>query len=155
MPKNNSNHQNALARVRRYFPQVEEVEDGLKPLEVEVTAKDSKSAAVRNHQGCAMAVACKRLTKADGVIVSISTAYIIKGKTATRYSVPQHVQREIVSFDREAGFAEGNYRLVPKEPSNRLDEPKPTGPHKVTGKLRKTFHYTAGIRTVLGSENVR
>ncbi|SRR6266576_1645105 len=155
MSKNNSNHKGALARVRRYFPQVEEVEDGLKPIEVEVTAKDSKSATVRNHEGCAMAVACKRLTKADGVIVSITTAYVIKGKTATRYNVPMAVQKEIVSFDREAGFAPGSYSLVPQVPSRRLDEPKPTGPHKVTGKPRRTYHHTAGIRTVLGSENVR
>jgi len=155
MSKNNSNHKCALARVRRYFPQVEEVEDGLKSIEVEVTAKDSKSAAVRNHEGCAMAVACKRLTKADGVIVSISTAYIIKGKTAIRYEVPMAVQKEIVSFDREAGFAEGKYHLIPKPPSAKLGESVPTGPHKVTGKPRRTYHHTAGIRTVLGSENVR
>src|SRR6266550_2997179 len=142
MTKNNSNHKRALAVVQKYFPQVEEVEDGTKPIEVEVTAKDSKSAAVRNHQGCAMAVACKRLTKADGVIVSISTAYIIKGKTATRYRVPAAVQREIISFDREAGFAEGSYNIRPMEPTSKLGHEKPTGPHKVTGKPRRTFHYT-------------
>ncbi|SRR6266550_2998716 len=155
MTKNNSNHKRALAVVQKYFPYVKNVEDGEQPIQVEVTKQDSSSAAVRNHETCAMAVASKRLTKAKGVIVSIGTAYIIKGETALRYAVPQAVQREIVSFDREAGFAPGEYKLVPFRPSQRLSEIKPTLPHKVSGKPRKNNHHTAGIRAVLGSENVR
>lgn len=142
----------AVSLVRKYFPQVEEVEDGNDRLEVEVTARDSNSAAARNHEGCAMAVACKRKLKADGVIVSLGVAYIIKGKLATRYRVTGSVQREIVSFDRNAGFAEGNYPLVPFSPTDRLGESRKTGPHKVTGTPRKTLHHTAGVRTVLGSK---
>jgi hypothetical protein len=146
-------YKRSLAIVRKYFPKVQEVEDGDGPLTVEVTNADSNSAAVRNHEGCAMAVACKRKTKADGVIISIGSAYVIKGKIATRYRVPGAVQREIVSFDRDAGFAPGSYELAPLTPSQRIGESHRTNhTHKVTGTPQVRKHRTSGIRTVLGSK---
>jgi hypothetical protein len=142
----------SLSIVKKYFPKVEKVEDGDAPIVVEVTNADSNTAAVRNHEACAMAVACKRKMKADGVIISIATAYIIKGKTAIRYGVPNAVQREIVSFDRDAGFAAGEYQLVPHSPMSRIGETHHTNhTEKVTGTPQKRNHHTAGIRTVLGS----
>ena len=147
----------ALGIVRTYFPKVTRVSDADSPLEVEVTRADSKSALVRNHNGCAMAVACKRLTKADGVIVSVTTAYIIKGTHAFRYDLPESVSREVVSFDRDAGFAEGSYHLQPPSKANRLgaqDHGKSgggSGPR--TGKAAKRFaHRTTGVRAALGSK---
>lgn len=145
-------HLHSLSIVQRYFPKVKEVADATEKIEIEVTDRDSKSAAVRNHEACAMAVACKRKMKADGVIVSIGTAYVIKGDVAYRYRVPPSVQREIVSFDREAGFASGEYELVPTIPSKRLGEPQPKGPGKVTGTPHRFVHQTSGIRAVLGSK---
>jgi hypothetical protein len=144
----------ALAIVRKYFTKVEEVREATEPIEIEVTAQDSNSAAVRNHESCAMAVACKRTTKADGVIVSMQVAYIIKGKVATRYQLPESVSREIVSFDREAGFAPGHYRLIVAPPTERLEnlKYKKSGTNKTTGKPIRHFHRTTGIRTVLGRE---
>jgi hypothetical protein len=152
MPSKLNQFPRALSVVQRYFPKVKEVADADKRIEIEVTAHDSKSAAVRNHESCAMAVACKRKTHADGVIVSLQTAYVIKGEVAYRYHVPDSVQREIVSFDREAGFAPGQYELAPFSPSHRLGEEKPKGPHKTTGKAPRFHHHTSGIRTVLGSK---
>jgi hypothetical protein len=142
----------ALIIVKRYFPQVDSVEDGKQPLSIEVTANDSESAAVRSHASCAMAVASKRKMKADGVLVSLTVAYIVKGKKAIRYRVPTAVQREIVSFDREAGFAPGDYVLAVFPKSQKLGQPKPRGPHKVQGRKIK-YHYTTGIRTDLNSVN--
>jgi hypothetical protein len=141
----------ALANVQKYFPKVERVEDSDTPLQVEVTKADSNSSAVRNKEGCAMAVACKRKMKADGVLVARSVAYIIKGTTATRYQIPMSVQKEIVSFDREAGFAPGTYQLVPESPANRFGEKREYGPGKLSGKLVRFQHRTTGIRTALGS----
>jgi hypothetical protein len=142
----------ALANVRKYFPKVERVEDSDTPLQVEVTKADSNSSAVRNKEGCAMAVACKRRMKADGVLVARSVAYIIKGTTATRYQVPMAVQKEIVSFDREAGFAPGTYQLIPENPANRFGEKRKYGPGKLSGKPVRFQHRTTGIRTALGSD---
>jgi hypothetical protein len=149
---NGKHKSRALAIVQKYFPNVQSVEEADKPIHIEVTKQDSNSAAVRNHEGCAMAVACKRKMKADGVIVSIGTAYIVKGKKAIRYRVPTAVQREIVSFDREAGFAPGDYVLAVFPESQKLGQPKPRGPHKVQGRKIK-YHYTTGIRTDLNSVN--
>lgn len=144
----------ALRIVQKYFPKVQSIEDGTKPLEIEVTSRDSNSAAVRNHESCAMAVACKRMTKADGVIVSMGVAYVIKGSDAIRYRVPPAVQREIVSFDRNAGFAEGQYYLIPPGDGHKLGESGTRSPaHKNgTGKRNLPKHITTGIRTVLGSK---
>jgi CheY-specific phosphatase CheX len=87
----------ALRIVKKFFPEVTDVEDAEKSQVIEVT--------------CAMAVACKRKYNLDGVIISVKTAYLIKGKKAKRFSLPESVSREIVSFDRDSGFAAGQYRL--------------------------------------------
>jgi len=147
----------ALGIVRTYFPKVTRVSDADAPLEVEVTKADRKSALVCNHNGCAMAVACKRLTKADGVIVSLTTAYIIKGNHATRYDLPESVSREVVSFDREAGFGEGSYHLQPFSKVSRLgarNHGKSGGGNSGrTGTAAKRFtHRTTGVRAALGSK---
>ncbi len=94
----------ALSIVKKYFPKVNRVIDADDRIIVEVTDADSKSKAVRDHNACAMAVACKRKMHADGVIIAVSTAYIVKGKKAIRYKVPESVAREIVSFDRDSYF---------------------------------------------------
>lgn len=93
----------ALRLVQKYYPEVTKVIDGKKPIRVEVTKKDSNSAAVRDHKACAMAVACKRKLNLDGVLISVSTAYLVKGKKATRFQLPPSVSREVVSFDRHGG----------------------------------------------------
>jgi hypothetical protein len=141
----------ALGIVKQFFPQVEDVKDAKHPLLVEVTKNDNKSAKVRDHKACAMAVACKRAEKADGVIVSVMTAYVIKGNTATRYRLPQSVSREVVSFDREAGFEPGEYTMSPPVPTSRLGSMRGTGVHTGTGKKITRVHRTSRIRTVLGT----
>lgn len=98
----------ALEIVRGYFPGVKEVNDAKKGVEIEVTRPDVSNAERRSHRTCAMAVACKRKMDLDGVIISVKTAYLIKGNKATRYKVPESVSREVVSFDRGSQFESGN-----------------------------------------------
>jgi hypothetical protein len=146
----------ALSIVKQFFPKVTKVNDADKPISIEVTKADNNSAQVRNHNACAMAVACKRKLKLDGVIVSIGTIYTIKGDTATRYRVPQSVSREIVSFDRDAGFSEGEYQIVPVPKNDRLGKghsyPKTTGSKTGPGLKKRFAHFTTGIRSALGSK---
>jgi hypothetical protein len=143
----------ALQIVKKFFPGVRTVEDARADVDIEVTTKDSSSAAVKNHKACAMAVACKRAQKVDGVIISINTAYLIKGSEAIRYKLPEHVSREVVSFDRKGGFAAGEYTMLKPRGEQRLGKQlsrngkghggaSKFGPHK----------QTEGIRTVLGSK---
>ncbi len=146
---------NALHIVHQFFPAVTLVRNAKEPVVIEVTKHDNNSAKVKNHQACAMAVACKRAEKADGVIVSVVTAYVIKGNLATRYHLPESVSREVVSFDRNAGFAPGEYVMNAPEPNQRLGSYK--GGHKpANGKGKKLVrkHITSGIRSVLGSREV-
>ena|SRR5579863_4573141 len=144
----------ALKIVQEYFPGVLSVKDAKEPIIVQVTKQDNNSAKVRDHKACAMAVACKRAEHADGVIVSVMTAYVIKGTTATRYHLPESVSREVVSFDRDAGFQPGEYTMIPPCATSRLGAI--TGGNNPergkTGKKARKHHKTVGIRTVLGSK---
>src|SRR5947207_15887297 len=98
-----------------------------------------------------MAVACKRAKNLDGVIVSICTCYLIKGLTATRYLLPEAVQREVIAFDRGGGFAPGEYSMLAPRKSHRLGEHRGgEDRRKRTAKMAKPRHFTEGIRTVLG-----
>ena len=63
---------NALSIVNKFFPEVTSITDANKTIQIEVVLADNKNAKVRNHQACAMAIACKRAMKADGVIVAMT-----------------------------------------------------------------------------------
>jgi len=144
---------NSLALVQRFFPKVEAVEDAVKPVIVEVTANDNKIANIKSHRTCALAVACKRTFRADGVLIGLTTSYIVKGKIAYRYKNADTVSREITSFDRKAGFDVGFYHLTPASPAARLGM-KPSNPGRPSGKHSKKpkrfMHFTTGVRTALG-----
>lgn len=148
----------ALSIVQQAFPYVNKVVDAKKDSVIEVTKRDTTSATVRNHKACAMAVACKRKLNLDGVIMSISTAYLIKDDIATRYLVPPSVSREITAFDRNAVFEPGEYRLKAATESSKLNGVRGTYPEKggkANGNLAKRFrHKTEGIRASLGSKGV-
>ena len=147
--KNKGN--NAVTRVRKYFPQVNQVVDAKDTIEVSVTKKDSKSAKPKNPSQCALAQACCRELKADGAIINVGFSYVIKGEVATRYTTSVAVGREITSFDRGGGFEAGfDYKLSKVSPASRLGvrNRQSTGtrpPHKSTVKP-KAVHHTVNIR---------
>ena len=76
----------ALKIVRKYHPEVNSVIDAVKDIRVVVSAADCKTSTRKSPSECAMAKAC--LKHYDGAIISLSTAYLIKGKRARRYRVP-------------------------------------------------------------------
>jgi len=144
----------ALKTVQGFFPKVKRVLDADEDVNIEVTKHDSQSKAVKNHEQCAMAVACKRAMHLDGVVISRKIAYLVKGKEAVRFIVPQSVSREVVAFDRGATFEPGTYRLVKPGHGSELGY---AGGHvrdnegKANGKKKKgPRHVTANIRTALG-----
>lgn len=149
----------SLNIVKKFFPKVTKITDATENSFIEVTARDAASKAVRDHGACVMAVACKRKLHLDGVIISRSTAYLIKNGEATRYKLPQSVSREIVSFDRGAGFETGQYQLDKIRPSQKLGArseraPDPReGAHSESKKPKSKFkHVTTNIRSVLGGQ---
>lgn len=145
------NRFSALTNVQRFFPKTRFVRDADKNVIIEVTKADVSASARRAHEGCAMAVACKRKLKVDGVIISRSIAYVVKGKKALRYFVPASVAREVVAFDRGASFEPGSYVLRRPDKSSRLGHMK--GGHNRDNEGRKKHNPEDGPRHV--TQNVR
>lgn len=148
---------NALKFVQDRFPQVQSVADATKPVTIEVLPEDVRKSTRKNHQVCAMAVACKRAMNLDGIIVSVRVAWLIKGKRAIRYTVPPSVSREITSFDRGAGFATGTYQLSRPSSTQRLGTRRGGVDPRNRDKARRraaVMHYTTGIRAILGQATV-
>jgi hypothetical protein len=138
----------ALGIVQKYHPGVIKVVDSKKSLTISVTRADFRRASSKSPSQCAMAKAVQH--QHDGAIISTSVAYVIDGNKAVRYKVPTSLSREIVAFDRHAGFAPGEYRLTAPSKMERLNRPndgrgKNGGGH---GATKQRYHRTAGIRSL-------
>lgn len=138
----------ALQIVQKFYPEVTRVSDAAKPMTIQVTRRDIKKSTVQTHNSCAIASACKREKQVDGVIVAVRIAYMIYGKKATRYSIPESLAREIVAFDRNGDFAPGEYRLG--KPEKKLGDPAARGSEtrKKKGKKVVYRHLTNAIRAL-------
>jgi len=152
MNKITDKNNHSLKLVRRYFPQVDEVVDSNKPAIAHVTRVDVAKAKIKDPNYCAFAQCLERMFKADGVIIGLTTSYVIKGKRAIRFQNTETVKREITSFDRKAGFDEGYYNLSLVSPSRKLgrqrtDKANKRGPH-LTKADRKYRHFTQGVRVL-------
>lgn len=130
--------------LRTLFPNVEFAVDASKPVEISVDAEDCKKGKKLDPTECALAKAAKRELHADAVIIGMNTSYIIKGNQAVRFSTPESVTREIVSFDRNQDFAPGDYYLNPKSPTARLGVKQNLGGKNKTAKRK--IHKVARVR---------
>lgn len=136
------------------FTKVSKIKDADEPVWIGVTKADSATGRKKSNSECALARACVREKHADGAVINIGTSYIIKGDTAVRYKTSSGVGREITSFDRGAGFEEGNdYLLSAIPPAARLDAKprpqRPSGPHednKPAPRPNVHRHHTENIR---------
>ena len=143
-----------VGRIRAFFPQVNRVADSSKPLKVTVKTCDVTKAKSLEANDCAMAHAIERELKCDGAIVRPTVAWIIKGDLAIKYGVPGSVAREIVSFDRNHDFREGDYQLTQVCPCRRMDakvkrtSSLPNRKHVRTVRRPLVSHITTGIRGV-------
>ena len=82
-------------------------------------------------------------------------AYLVKGDQATRFKLPESISREIVSFDRGAGFQVGEYHLEKPPKSMKLGhrEPRvePEDRNRGNGEPKRR-HVTNNVRSVLGGK---
>lgn len=141
----------SLTTVREHFPNVESVEDAKQDVTIKVTARDIAWAAKKNHNHCALARACEQHIGVDAAIVSRATAYLICGSKATRYHMSGAAAREVVAFDRGAGFTPGEYILKAPTPTMRMGA-RPGRPRGNVGKVprkRRQYTFAAGIRSTL------
>lgn len=138
--------------LKNMFPNVKHAFDADKAIEVSVEQKDCKDGKKLDPENCALARAAKRELHADGVIIGLSSSYVIKGDTAIRFHTPQSVSREIISFDRHGDFAPGDYYLLPKPKSSRFGVPSrqyksPRNADKVgTRPSKRKVHTSARVR---------
>jgi len=131
--------------ISRLYPNVKFCEEATKAINVDVSRNDCKVGRKSDPTECALAKAVKREFHADAAIIGMTTSYIIKDNKAIRYSTPDSVKREIISFDRHQDFEPGSYYLIPSSPANRL------GSHRSSGKsgnhkTRRVYHKTARVR---------
>lgn len=132
--------------IKSFYPEVRRIVDATEPLLITVTKQDCKGANKKEMDSCALARALER-TEGVHALISRSVAYIIKGKTARRYQLPESVTREIVTFDRFKGFTPGDYRLCKPYPTNRLGAGRSGGrKRKKIDPGRGKLHYTSGVR---------
>ena len=140
----------AINIVQKYHPEVKQVVDAKLDAQVAVTKEDCRTSKSKKPEACAMAKAFQKTY--DGAVISMSVAYLVKGDTAYRYLVPQHVQRELVSFDRSKLFAPGVYKLKAPSMSSALGK-RYGGPDNQTRikkykPLKNRHHKTQGIRAL-------
>jgi hypothetical protein len=144
---------NALRTVQKFFPGVTAVVDAERNAVIEVMSRDANPRASKNHEECALAVACKRQMNLDGVIIARSVAYLVKGKRARRFMLPPGTAREVVSFDRGAGFEPGRYLLSAVTKNKKLGAlTSGSNRRSGAGKPPRFRHLTANVRTVLGGQ---
>lgn len=138
----------ALDIVQIYHPEVTSVRDARKNVSIEVTAEDCRKGNSKSPSACAMAKAFCRTY--DGAIISIGSAYLIKGKKALRYKTPGTVGREIVSFDRNTNFSPGKYHLAAPAPSMRLGahSNNNSGSRTSKNKIKERHHITTDVRAL-------
>ncbi len=147
----------SLNIVRQYFPKVTQLVDANKRAIIEVTKEDVKSVGIKDPIMCAFARACYRSFDADGVIIGLTTSYVIMAKRGIRFKNSETLSREIISFDRRGGFDPGLYLITPFSPRQRLGLFKSTKTHpKIKGTDRRQFrHFTKDVRVLSPSEEVK
>lgn len=137
--------------IKRLYPNVTQIIDAKHSIKIHVNEKDCKNGEPMHSNECALAKALKREYKVDAAIVGLGASYIIKGNKATRFHTPTRIQREIVSFDRNQDFAEGDYVLIPKPKSLKFGNI--SGKHKTKRNSHQAIRHnikSARVRTLMG-----
>ncbi|HWS65725.1 MAG TPA: hypothetical protein VN325_23445 [Steroidobacteraceae bacterium] len=135
--------------------QGKKVRDAKSKLMINIVKRDVDNAAKMDPGNCAISRAVKRCAHAHQVIVHRSRTYVQmnQGSDWLRYETPESAARELISFDRGAGFQEDNYTLRPVRPSARegmlKDRKRDRGAY--TGKKRTPHHVLKGVRASIKS----
>lgn len=140
--------QRTLAIVQAHVPTVTSVKDAKHDIVIETTKEDCTRRGRKMHGECVMAQACRRQLHADAAIISASRAYIVQGNKATRYVIGEGIAREIVSFDRGAGFTPGKYILQKPTRMQKIGHGYSRGFGPKKGKRRQAV-VTRGLRASL------
>lgn len=125
------------------------VQDGTKPITLNVKNIDISRANTKEPDACAVARACYRELKAKEVRVHLSRVYVRLNGSFLRYCTPAALRSEIIAFDRGGEFEPGQYALSVPPPSRTLTGKRRGGikTHRVaTGARRKKAHTVSNVR---------
>jgi hypothetical protein len=139
------------------------VKDANQQIILKITAADVKAGAKKNSNSCAAAKALCRQEQCEAAKVHMSRAYIKKGKTWFRFSVPLALRNEVLAFDRGGSFEPGEYVLTPVQPSVRLGKPHSNKPDTRVwaidrkdkpskNKRKRPYHVVSGVRARMVDE---
>jgi hypothetical protein len=142
----------SLKYVQKFAPQVTSVEDASKDVSMWIVNEDISNRGIKDHQGCAVALACKRAFRADSAIVGTRTAYITFGAKAIRFRVPTTTSKEIKAFDKGKGFRTGTFSLKAPGKYEKLGGGYTGNTHNPSQRKRPSFtHHDRNVRTDLKS----
>ncbi len=136
-----------LKRLQRHVPNIKRVRDAKNGFRIEVTDKDCMKYGQRAYQSCAIAIAAKRFQICNDAIITRSTAYLVRGATAYRFSISKRASKELREFDKNGTFTPGMYLVSP--PTHKLG-----AAHGVQGSNKRekprgdVRHISSGIRRI-------
>lgn len=128
------------------------VKNALRAVTISVKSQDVKRGAVKEPSQCALALAALRdVPNCTRARIHVSTSYLEVGDKWLRFRTPRAVRDEIISFDRGTGFHEGDYTLIPIQPSHRASGKRQGTTGAKTGKKRPKIariirHTITGVR---------
>lgn len=125
------------------------VVDAKRPLLLSISPLDVKRGKTKKPEACAAALALRREAHCKTARVHLGRTYVETPKAWVRYQTPRSVRTEIISFDRGASFAPGDYTFSPLAPTQLLGQRR--GSKKSdNNKSHKTRprHHVAGVREI-------
>lgn len=125
--------------------------DAKRPINVEVNSFDIAQSTRKNAKCCAFACAARKIQGVQKAYFFRSAAYLEFATKLVRYRLPGSIQKEIVSFDRGGGVAEGRYTLVPFAKTNGIGartKQAPRDPKRSGKTVGRGTHRTAYVRTL-------
>jgi hypothetical protein len=143
---------NRFELISAKYPKVTKIVKAARPIVLDVQDVDIGHASRKSPDHCVAAECCRRQLGADGVMIFLSVCYVIQGDTATTYTTPPTLAREIVAFDRGALFYPGKYVLGRHnwKSKQRSKHPKKHIRTRIPAVVSGVLHHTQDIRQAWG-----
>lgn len=126
------------------------IEDAPEPLVIRLKPIDIKRGKRLDQTSCAFAKGICRQEEAQAVWIGLSSAFVEWSDKILRYTVPESVSRELISFDRSQIAAAGEFKLRVPAPSDRIGaRPEYKPPRTTVGVERRLKGGTVNHMTVM------
>lgn len=118
-----------------------------RPLKIEITPRDIKSANRKNPSSCVVSQACKGMEHIEEIRTHLSRTYVRSNEgNWVRYITPRALRDEIIAFDRGGSFEPGTYVLEAPPKSKSTGKQQGSKKRTKTGKKRRSAHVISNVR---------